>query len=243
MAPAQSKPSDMVKKFMVEYKTTDGRIGRIDVSSKEARDILTRCAITFQAKGNNALKDAATHFGSAALIQATLDGEVDQRFAIPVVGRGNGRDTADKSFYKGNGDGELKPEMFVLHDGVYFCSDAMYEASLALVESTYDAKVATLKKKNPAAVPEVVHTNNKKMKLNDGSATVAKAPDSGNVSLDTPNDGDSKLPAFSLDAELKDATKANILDAFFPALRGVNASVETKAKMYDAYVEGSKLKE
>jgi hypothetical protein len=132
--------------------------------------------------------------------------------------------------------------MFVLHDGVYFCSDAMYETSLALVESTYDAKIATLKKKNPAAVPEIVHTDSTKAKLNDGSAAVAKAPDSGNVSLDTPSDGDSKLPAFSLDTGLNDTTKAAVMDAFFPPMRGVEVSMETKVKMYDVYVEGSKSK-
>ena len=196
MAPVQSKPSEMVKKFMVKYDAPDGSIDCIEISSQQVRDVLRRLAITFQAKGNVAMKEAGTHFGAGGLICATLDGMVDPHHALPITGRGDGRDTVDKSFYLGNGDKELKPEMFVLRNGVYFCSESMYLASLALVEKSYDAKVASLKKDDVIAMPATMSVGNKKAKLNDGSTVITKVDNDADVSSDGDSDGDSKLTEF-----------------------------------------------
>ena len=204
---------------------------------------MRRLAITFQAKGNVALKDAAVYLGAVNLINAALDGMVDQRHALPIMGRGDGRDTVDKSFYLGNGDKELKPEMFVLRDGVYFCSHAMYLASLAIVEKAYDAKVASLKTDDVAAMPATVCVGNKKAKLNDGATVVTKVDNDADVSSDGGSDGDSKLPALSFGTNVDDVTKAAIMETFMPALVGAGISVEAKAKMFNVYVDGTKLKE
>ena len=249
MAPVQSKPSEMVKKFMVPYEAPDGSIGRIEISSHQVRDVLRRLAITFQAKGNIALKDGALYLGAVNLINAALDGMVDQRHALPITGRGDGRDTVDKSFYLGNGDKELKPEMFVLRDGVYFCSHAMYLASLALVEKAYDAKVASSKKDdvitkdNVIAMPATVCVGSKKAKLNDGATVITKVDNDADVSSDIGSDGDSKLPALPFGTDVDDVTKAAIMDTFVPGLAGADIPVEAKAKMFNVYVDGTKSKE
>jgi hypothetical protein len=52
---------------------------------------------------NKNLKEAEVNRVVNAIIQATLDGEVSARTAIPMVRRGNGCDTTDKAFYKGKG--------------------------------------------------------------------------------------------------------------------------------------------
>jgi len=258
MAPAQSKPSDMVKKFTVKRTGGSKYIGRVAISSEKARKALARLAIVFQGQGNKALKLAATNFGSAALIQAALKGAVDQRLVIPVVGRGNGRDTVDPKFYRGNGDVEPDTEDFVLRDGVYFCSDPMYHACLALVEESYNSKVTSWgdddlvndpkEPKEKDMGPELVD-NLPAVAEQPGDygvdpevavAGVASLPDSDDVSAENSSDEDSKMPAMPLTLVLDEVTKAKMLDVCLPMLAGVNMSVEDKAKVYDEFFASGK---
>jgi hypothetical protein len=95
---------------------------------------------------NKNLKEAEVNRVANAIIQAALDGEVSARTAIPIVGRGNGRDTADKAFYSFmDGPGGL-----FIRDGVFACSD--------MVAKTIGVKLADLEEEGSATeeVPGVI---------------------------------------------------------------------------------------
>lgn len=238
----------MVKSFTVVRKDTNRRIGRVQVNG-ETRSALSKLASTLQGEGNKALKQASIFFGAAGLIQSAVDGKVDQRVAIPIVGRGKGRDTVDRAFYKGNGDAELSPDEFVEHDGVYFVSDAMHKASVKVVENaisnmgipmTSDSDdsldSSRVAKKPKLGVNTVVRNGptaaaSKKVGLVINTASAVEP----SISSET----DSKMPASPFVGGLSDDVKARMFDAFMSQAEGAPKVDDiTKAKMYDLYVGG-----
>jgi hypothetical protein len=257
MAPAASKQvpedkaSEMVKSFRVAIATPDGveTIGRIRLDNNKTRDFLAQSIVkTLKGEGNKASKRAAACLGGAAIIQAKIIGKVDDSLVIPIVGRGDGRDTTDKSFYKGNGDIVLTPDMFIERDGMLFGSDAQHEEALKMVEHYFDEKVKKERKNNRAidaelairdyTAPPVASVSMKlpaakKAKNNMGTAVAKGGTTSCNVSLESP-DGDSKKPAFVI--TLPDDKKAKQMDAMFSDDAAKGTPVAIKAKMYDAYM-------
>jgi hypothetical protein len=61
---------------------------------------------------------------------------VSARTAIPIVGRGNGRDTADKAFYKGGGSIDGPGGLF-FRDGVF-----TYDRARDMVAKTNGVKLS-----------------------------------------------------------------------------------------------------
>ena len=57
------------------------------------KNALRKIGSTYQAMVNKSLREAKTNRVANAIIQAALDGEVDARMAIPIVGRGDGYPT------------------------------------------------------------------------------------------------------------------------------------------------------
>jgi hypothetical protein len=103
MAPVLSKPSETAQKFIVRANVKEGRVIGIKISSEEMKAALRKASVLYQAMVNKNLKEAEVNHVANAIIQAALDGEVSAHTAILIAGRGNGRDTTDKAFYKGNG--------------------------------------------------------------------------------------------------------------------------------------------
>jgi hypothetical protein len=122
---------------------------------------------------NKNLKEAEVNRVANAIIQAALDGEVSARTAIPIVGRGNGRDTADKAFYKGDGSIDGPGGLF-FWDGVFTCSEKMYERARDMVAKTIGVKLADLKEEGSAKeeVPVVIHAPQKLKVSGDNADTI-----------------------------------------------------------------------
>ena len=250
MAPAASKEapkdeaSDMVKSFRVAVKDGDGvgTIGTIRLDNVLARKLLAESVIkTLKGEGNKSLKRANACFAGAGIIQSKLLGKVDDHLVIPVVGRGKGRDTVDKDFYKGNGDLVLTPDMFVERDGMLVVSGIQHQEAVNLVQTYFLEKVGRMRRTNPNVdallsvsnySPPVQAVNvevppGKKAKTSDNHDGLK----SSNVSVESPSDA--KMPAMKL--EIDDVAKAAMFDSVFQS-NGVAMSVATKAKMYDEYI-------
>jgi hypothetical protein len=148
MAPALSKPSDTAKKFIVRANVKEGRVIGIKISSDEMKAALRKASVSYQAMVNKNLKEAEVNCVANAIIQAALDGEVSARTAIPIVGYGNSRDTAGKAFYKGDGSIDGPGGLF-FWDGVFTCSEKMYDRARDMVAKTIGVKLAGLKEGAP----------------------------------------------------------------------------------------------
>jgi hypothetical protein len=155
MAPVLSKPSDTAKKFIVRANVKEGRVIGIRISSDEMKAALHKASISYQAMVNKNLKEAEVNRVANAIIQAALDGEVSAR-------RGNGRDTADKAFYKGDGSIDGPGGLF-FRNGVFTCSEKMYDRARDMVAKTIGVKLSELKEEGSVKeeVPGVIHAPEK----------------------------------------------------------------------------------
>jgi hypothetical protein len=154
MAPALSKPSDA--------NVREGRVIGNKISSDKMKASLRKASVLYQAMVNKDVKEAEVNRVANAIIQAALDGEVSARAAIPIVGRGNGRDTANKAFYKG--DGSINgPGGLFFRDSVFTCSEKMYDCACDMVAKTIGVKLAELKEEGSVKeeVPGVIHAPEK----------------------------------------------------------------------------------
>jgi hypothetical protein len=173
MAPALAKPSNTAKKFIVRPNVKEGRVIGVKISNDEMKAALRKASVSYQAMVNKNLKEAEVNRVANAIIQAALDGEVSARTAIPIVGRGNGCDTTDKAFYKGDGSIDGPGGLF-FQDGVFTCSEKMYKHARDMVAKTISVKLANLKEEGSAKeeVPGVIHAPEKLKVLGDNADTV-----------------------------------------------------------------------
>jgi hypothetical protein len=140
-----------------------------------------------------------------------LDREVSARTAIQIVGRGNGRDTADKAFYKGDGSIDGPGSLFFC-DGVFRCSEKMYDRARDMVAKTIGAKFSELKEEGSVKeeVPGVIHAP-EKLKA---SALASNADTVGAISVGSADETE------VVQGSLKDIgikEKARLFDLFFDA--------------------------
>jgi hypothetical protein len=211
MAPALSKPSDIAKKFIVRANVKEGRVIGIKISSDEMKAALRKASVLYQAMVNKNLKEAEVNRVANAIIQAALDGEVSAHTTIPIVGRGNGCDTADKDFYKGDGSIDGPGGLF-FRDGVFTCSEKMYDRARDMVAKTIGVKLSELKDEGSVKeeVPGVIHAPEKSK----ASASANNADTFGAISVGSAEETEAAHGSFK-DIGIKE--KARLFDLFFDA--------------------------
>jgi len=208
MAPAHSKPSETAKRFIIKVNTKKGRVAGIKIPNDEVKAMLRKATTSYQAMVNKNLKEAEANRVACAIIQAGLDGEVNARTAIPIVGRGNGRDTTDKDFYKGDGSIDGTAGLY-LQDGVFTCSEKMYKRANEMVAKFIGTKLVGLKAddSDTEEVPVVVHAPKKTADVADTANTT------GAISVGSTED----------------------TDIAQTSLKGIG--IEEKARLFDIFID------
>ena len=205
MAPAQSKPSaDEAKTFVVKVDMDGDRLGGIQTTTIASKQLLRQMTINYKGIMNKHLKMAEVARVACAKIQVALSGEVEPCMATPIVGRGPGRDTVYRPFYKGNGD-DLKPAMFVYCGGVHTCSKKVNDEALSQVVEYFGVHIPEYNAKYPEGthVPAEVRAS-KKVKMSPG---VGSPDAAGAISVGSTEDGGSGVEPIS------DAMKVYLWDS------------------------------
>lgn len=119
------------RKYLIQVEI-EGDVEGINIRSDDGKKGLRRICATLIGNMNKALGNAEVIRGAIGIISTLANGVSDPRGAVPIVGRGDGRDTTIPNFYHPTGK-KMAPSDFVVRNGVHFVSEEKYEESASLV--------------------------------------------------------------------------------------------------------------
>lgn len=220
MAPAPSKLSTTYRKstFKASGSVAKKFLDRYSEVPKEVVvDLVGKTQRGWLGEMNKALMKAEKERLCLLISNCVMEEDGDERANLPIVGRGKGKDTTHKSFYRGNGE-DVKVGGMINNGVAYYSCEVLYTEAFNQFEDKMDNKVSDWKKDNPGYVPTEVHTC-KKMKT-DGGIVITHA-----LSID-----DTSSAGAGVDGDWTPDQKAGLYTVLHPSSK---ASDEEKAALFD----------
>jgi len=145
-------------------------IGNVDMTAVGAVQVALAVLTFLRGKVNTLAKEAEEYRVACAHLGVALEGSPGERDVLPICGRGPGRDTVMKNFYKGDGS-DLIPSDYPVIDNVHVCDPSMMVNAIRIIEKAFGRKMDSWKRANPELVQFAAASESAEALVNEQHAT------------------------------------------------------------------------